>query len=1160
MFIPSITRRLAIGHPGRSLTGIVALCLTCFFAGESHGLAQAFINTQSGDWSNSATWGKTGNVAGIDYPSGFANVIAIYKGAVTLTTSSFVSPGDFVIGQGATFAIADGGGLTSGEVLVIGNGAGGTLDIEKGGSYSGALAVGAGGTTRLILGDQVGVEGSISFVSTATLQAEVDNFDHASIDGPILGYGFGPNQNVLIKTGSGTLMLGDANTYSGGTAIRGGTLEVVADNNLGTQGGGITLSASGKLLTDAAGGFATSRAITITDTGTLAAVSGTTADFSGAISGAALTVGDYNHKGPVVLSGTNSFSGGLKIIATTLEAGSDHNLGATTGGITLSGGGELLTTSSGFSSSRDFTITDAGTLAAVSGTEGLYFGTFSGGNLTVGDGTNNGLVFFSTTATVLGRAGKNGVTGSNGDNGGNGGVGTRALILNDGTVLSTDGAITGGAGGSGSDAYYNNRQPAYLGNGGNGGSGATGLVMNVDASLTNYGAITGGTGGAGGSGIFGGNGGAGGLGLAMGPATTITNYGTISGGAGGIGGYGYYGSFGGAGGTGVTEGTSANLLNRGTITGGSGAGEIKNNGENQGATGGIAVALGTSAQLTNQGTIAGGSGNNGTGFYGSGGKGGVAVTVGTGSTLYNTSTGSVTGGAGGIGSGGYYDGAGGAGGEAVILAKGAFVDNDGAIAGGAAGAVTFGPPYSGFGGQAITANGNDRIVNSGSISGGTGFGGQNDAIVLGGGGNTLELFSTSQISGAVISNSGKANGGDTLELGGPGDGTFDVSKIGAQYQGFANYRKTGTSTWTLTGQVANVGGGIIISGGNLPGTSGTTTIGVGGITITGGGTIGGGGPPVISPGAPAVTPWTIAGGILAISSDANLGNISGTVTFDGGTLQTTAAVTSSRNLSLKAGGGTIDPDGNDVTLSGSISGAGGLAVDDSTGKGIVTVQGNNTYSGGTSVSSGTLLANSANSTGSQAVIVANGGTLGGNGTVKPSAVTTGAAVTFASGATLNQSVVTSGLGTSTLTFALSHSGSAPTVSVNLLQGAKFAFDLGASGVNDQVKVTGGFLTLDGQNFSDFTFTTLAGFTGSGTYDLFSTYKSGDLSGLGTTSGFIDGFAASLSIEHSQDLVLTVTAPPNVDFNAVATPEPSAWALGLIAIVSTIYLRRRALRN
>jgi hypothetical protein len=197
-----------------------------------------------------------------------------------------------------------------------------------------------------------------------------------------------------------------------------------------------------------------------------------------------------------------------------------------------------------------------------------------------------------------------------------------------------------------------------------------------------------------------------------------------------------------------------------------------------------------------------------------------------------------------------------------------------------------------------------------------------------------------------------------------------------------------------------------------------------------------------------------------------------------------------------------------------------------------TLGGANTYSGGTTISGGTLLANGSNSTGSGAVTVSTGGTLGGTGTIIPSNAGPGVAISIAAGGTLSPSAGT-GIAT-TLTLALQSNQS-----MNLLSGAKFAFDLGATGASDQVDVTGGTLTLNSQNFSDFSFTTLSGF-GTGAYDLFVTDGSGDITGsLGTTTGSIGAYTGTLSVLNSQYLVLTVTPG--------AIPEPTTWAMMLLGI-------------
>ena len=73
----------------------------------------------------------------------------------------------------------------------------------------------------------------------------------------------------------------------------------------------------------------------------------------------------------------------------------------------------------------------------------------------------------------------------------------------------------------------------------------------------------------------------------------------------------------------------------------------------------------------------------------------------------------------------------------------------------------------------------------------------------------------------------------------------------------------------------------------------------------------------------------INGGVLQISSDANLGDVAGGLSFDGGTLHTTASLTSARATTLNAGGGAFDVDpATTLTMGGVISGDGALTKND----------------------------------------------------------------------------------------------------------------------------------------------------------------------------------------------------------------------------------------
>ena len=130
---------------------------------------------------------------------------------------------------------------------------------------------------------------------------------------------------ALVKSGSGTLTLSGANSYSGGTAVSAGTLQVGSGStdNVSTAG-------TGPIVDNAALVFATQATLP-----TVASpISGT---------GKVITSGS----GTVVLSGSNTYSGGTTLSAGTLSisALSDtttSNLG-TSGTLTFAGGGLLYT-------------------------------------------------------------------------------------------------------------------------------------------------------------------------------------------------------------------------------------------------------------------------------------------------------------------------------------------------------------------------------------------------------------------------------------------------------------------------------------------------------------------------------------------------------------------------------------------------------------------------------------------------------------------------------------------------------------------------------------------------------------------------------------------------------------------------------------------------
>lgn len=106
------------------------------------------------------------------------------------------------------------------------------------------------------------------------------------------------------------------------------------------------------------------------------------------------------------------------------------------------------------------------------------------------------------------------------------------------------------------------------------------------------------------------------------------------------------------------------------------------------------------------------------------------------------------------------------------------------------------------------------------------------------------------------------------------------------------------------------------------------------------------------------------GGILSVSTDGNLGNASGTLNFDAGTLQITGTdfTSTARTINWGSGGGGFDiaDPGNNFTVSQTLSGTGALTK---LGAGTLTLSGTNTYSGGTEIDGGTLAVSADNNLG-----------------------------------------------------------------------------------------------------------------------------------------------------------------------------------------------------
>ena len=457
------------------------------------------------------------------------------------------------------------------------------------------------------------------------------------------------------------------------------------------------------------------------------------------------------------------------------------------------------------------------------------------------------------------------------------------------------------------------------GDGGAGGGGGAGLggalfvatnatVTTTDVTLQNNAA----RGGNGSTGIDGGGGGMGG----DGGAATSNRPSDGSDGGGGLGagasGGGFVsGTWGTAGGAGIFPGAAGGGAGGATAYGGFGGG----------AGGG-------------PGGGGGGGGTDDSPYYdaGGGGGGGIGGSPGSSSIGHNGGVdfggdGGFGGGSGGASSGRYAGngGFGGGGGQGAGSSNGGH--SAGGFGGGGGGIGAYGSgnaqyTVAGFGGGAGT---NVRDYYNGFGGGGLGAGGavfvQDGGSLTFGGSGPVGANSVSGGAGAGHPGGYGANGGAALGAGMflQGNGRVTFSPAAGQTQA--------VSDPILDQQGAGASGSYRIA-----------KTGAGLLTLSAANGYSGGS--------------VVTGGLLNFGSLANLGT--GTVTLDGGGLQWREGTTtdiSPRLEALAAGGATLDTNGNDPTLGSAISGTGALTK---TGAGTLTLAAANSYSGGTTVSAGSL--------------------------------------------------------------------------------------------------------------------------------------------------------------------------------------------------------------
>ncbi len=371
------------------------------------------------------------------------------------------------------------------------------------------------------------------------------------------------------------------------------------------------------------------------------------------------------------------------------------------------------------------------------------------------------------------------------------------------------------------------------------------------------------------------------------------------------GGYAYYG-FPGPAGNGVDFAASGRIDNFGTIDGGL----VRYDAQNAG----IGIDLAAGGAISNHGTINGGGAYRG--MLGIGGNGGAGVVLAGPATLANS----------GVIYGGYgadaLPGNGGNGGAGLVCGTGASVTNAGTIAGGRGGFTygAYGHYVAGSGGAGVDMSGG-RLVNHGSIRGGTSGTGDGYYITPGKAGDGVDLggagvlINDGVITGGICHAAGLKYGhsgnGVSLQAGARLTNAGNIAGGGQYYYGGIGVTAAGASirnTGSITGGAAYggpftpnavAGAGAALSAGAQLNNAGTITGGAGlpNILSAGNGVPGGAGVTLANAGL--VNTGTISGGAGGPAGSANyVGGAGGVgVVISGG------VVTNAGTIAGGAGGG-----------------------------------------------------------------------------------------------------------------------------------------------------------------------------------------------------------------------------------------------------------------
>lgn len=431
-----LTRELSIGtKPGyqRAWRWAALVIASYSLSGVvTSGLAQTLWTHTSGgpDWFNAANWSAGVPTAGVDASLTSGTTANIEGGAnpAAVAANVFINQGGLSVFNGGILNV-------SGGILVSANK---SLSLDSGTISFNKLVINPNGIY------------SDSALGTLILTGSSPTIEVGGTAGSMTINSLLTGVAGLTKAGNGTLLLLNNNTYTGGTTISNGTVQVGNGGTSGSLGAG-----------------------DITNYGTLTISRSDTYTITNVVSG----TGKLNQvgSGTTILAADNTYTGGTSISNGTVQVG--------TGGITGSLGSGGVTNHGTLVFNRSDNITVSNLITGTGNFQQLGSNTIT----LTGNNTYTGTTIISSNGTV--QVGNGGTSGSLGTGAV---VNNNALIFNRSDTLTVSGGISGTGNltnaGSGTTILAGNSTYSGLtvisagtlqvGNGGNTGSLGTNQVIN----------------------------------------------------------------------------------------------------------------------------------------------------------------------------------------------------------------------------------------------------------------------------------------------------------------------------------------------------------------------------------------------------------------------------------------------------------------------------------------------------------------------------------------------------------------------------------------------------------------------------------------------------------------------------------------------------------